>query len=574
MTPADAASPLRHAVVVEIEDLALPQVQVVVSAAVQVFTANDPVEVVLTLQGVDEPTQAHAEAVQQICTAAVADLRALPEVLLVGQAEAEAVEALRRVPAGRDEAENARSIALLTLLARELWDATDATAEAPSEQAAEPATDAVHAGHLMVLMAQRDRARVEAAISRRDVLLARDLTAGRRKPHVVLLVQQRQTWSSVSALCAELAAHPDLDFTLTAIDTVADGTGASTAQFLREQGYDPRDGSWLASFLDDVDVLVVDNPYDEFRPAELSATVLAERGVRLVSVPYGNNAIDGALMTKLLWDLPLQRFAWRAYLPSREQARLYAAHCAAGDAPVRVLGSPKLDVSLRSTPRSWGRELRARAKGRRVVLWNPHFRMEEGGWSTFHLYLQPMLQRFLQRSDLMLIIRPHFRLFADLALLEGGPSRVEQTLRRVADENEHIVLDLTADYTEALAAADAMMSDLSSLATVFMPTGKPLLYLRREDGPGTNAEGAYFEAMYQARSWADVEEFLELVRRGKDPQEAERAAAVHRHFPFADGRASERIVADIVDSLRAELFLEDDAVGAGLLQAAGLRGDR
>nr|WP_231126996.1 CDP-glycerol glycerophosphotransferase family protein [Motilibacter aurantiacus] len=279
-------------------------------------------------------------------------------------------------------------------------------------------------------------------------------------------------------------------------------------------------------------------------------------------------------MTKLLWDLPLQRFAWRAYLPSREQARLYAAHCAAGDAPVRVLGSPKLDVSLRSTPRSWGRELRARAKGRRVVLWNPHFRMEEGGWSTFHLYLQPMLQRFLQRSDLMLIIRPHFRLFADLALLEGGPSRVEQTLRRVADENEHIVLDLTADYTEALAAADAMMSDLSSLATVFMPTGKPLLYLRREDGPGTNAEGAYFEAMYQARSWADVEEFLELVRRGKDPQEAERAAAVHRHFPFADGRASERIVADIVDSLRAELFLEDDAVGAGLLQAAGLRGDR
>nr|WP_231135190.1 CDP-glycerol glycerophosphotransferase family protein [Motilibacter deserti] len=262
-------------------------------------------------------------------------------------------------------------------------------------------------------------------------------------------------------------------------------------------------------------------------------------------------------MTRLLWDLPLQRLAWRAYLSSREQARLYAAHCAAGDAPVRVLGSPKLDASVNAVPESWGRQLRARAKGRPVVLWNPHFRMEEGGWSTFHLYLQPLLQRFTQRSDLVLLVRPHFRLFADLAEIEGGPSRVETTLRRLAAEHDTIHLDDTADYTEALATADAMMSDLSSLATVFLPTGKPLLYLRREDGPGTNDEGAYFESMYQARSWEDVDAFLDMVRRGKDPQAAERAAAVERHFPYVDGRASRRIVDDIVESFRSELFLED-----------------
>ena len=78
MSQVDAGNPPRHVVVIEIEDLGLPQAQVVVSAAAQVFTANDPVEVVLTVAGVDDPTQAHAEAVQRICTAAVDDTRALP----------------------------------------------------------------------------------------------------------------------------------------------------------------------------------------------------------------------------------------------------------------------------------------------------------------------------------------------------------------------------------------------------------------------------------------------------------------------------------------------------------------
>ena len=48
------------------------------------------------------------------------------------------------------------------------------------------------------------------------------------------------------------------------------------------RAYVPVSAEHLLAHLDDVDVRVLDNPYDEMRPAGLAAAALAERGVRLV----------------------------------------------------------------------------------------------------------------------------------------------------------------------------------------------------------------------------------------------------------------------------------------------------
>jgi hypothetical protein len=131
----------------------------------------------------------------------------------------------------------------------------------------------------------------------------------------------------------------------------------TTADLLRGRGYEPRDGQWLQDNLSAVDVVVLDNPYDEFRPPALTVPALARAGVRLVAVPYGTNVIDGDFMRHLTFDMPLHRLAWRSYVSSPIQRDLYVEWCRAGADHVRALGTPKLDRILQSTPSPRARQL-------------------------------------------------------------------------------------------------------------------------------------------------------------------------------------------------------------------------
>lgn len=543
-----AAVAERLRVLVEVVDPDAPQIGVVLSGAMQLFGPADPVDVVLFVSGVEEPDVRIGALLQELCLRTQLEGSPLPETVLLGESGATATPAVAHVRASADDAENARAIALLTGVAQSLWQEPAAT---PT-----PVEDDGAAALVPLLEARLARSQAQTAIARHDARAATAVQRGDRRPHVAVLFQHRSYWNAVVTVVEALTAAEDVEVTLVAVDSDADGRDASTADFLVERGYRPRSAQWLTRNLSDVDVVVMDNPYDEMRPEDLSATALAAAGVRLVALPYGMSAIDGTFMTRLLWDLPLQRLAWRAYLPTEQLREAYARHCAAGAEPVRVLGSAKLDRIVAPARSTLGVALRRTARKRPIVLWNPHFRLGTGGWSTFDVYLEPLLQHAMAHPDLVLLIRPHFRLFRDLRLAGGSAADVEQTLRAVCARHENIVLDDSPDYVDALTACDAMLSDLSSLATELLPTGKPILYLHREGGPGPSGAGAYFDAMDRATGWPDVERFLDQVRRGEDPSRQRRLAAAEQHLGPADGHAGERIAADLIASLRSELALE------------------
>ncbi|GAB3681663.1 CDP-glycerol glycerophosphotransferase family protein [Angustibacter aerolatus] len=548
--PAGPVAAQRVRVVVEVvgrECLTDGSARVVVSAAAQLFEASDPVDVVLCVAGVDEPDEALAQVVLTWCLEAVERPAQLPELVLLGAAEAASEPAQVHVEAGRSAAADARSVALLTAAAQSLW--AEQTAVAPEPLAA-PAPSAA----LERAKARADREHAALLVARRDVRAALRLHHGARRPRVVGLFQHVSYWATVEPVWRLLAERADVELVPVALVSSVDVRSGATADFLRGQGYEPRPASWLAEHLDDVDVVLLDNPYDEARPWQFHAEYLARHGVRLAYLPYGNNAIDGDVMTSMLWDRPLHRLAWRAYLPSPLQRELYARHCAAGDDPVRVVGSPKHDVARAAEPTAGSRRLRELAGHRHLVVWNPHFRTAPGGWSTFTRYVRPLLQHAAGRDDLLLVVRPHFRLFSELRA--AGLSHLERELRAAALAGD-VVLDESADYRDAMAAADSMLSDLSSLATEFLLTGRPLLYLHRTDGPGPSAEGGYLHETDVATEWSQVEAWLrEVPTRASDP--AARRELLDRWFPMADGRAAQRVVDDLAGSLRGELLLDDD----------------
>ncbi|GAB3596344.1 hypothetical protein GCM10027446_23060 [Angustibacter peucedani] len=543
-------------VVVEVADLASDGARAVVSAAVQLFSAADPVDVVLHVSGSDEPTQEQAEVVLGWCLGAVDQPSELPEVLLVGTAEATAEPAAVTVRAEADVPAAARAVALLTAAAQTVW----AAAEPPAPVVHEAAPVAAQADPVAGGRAAARLARVTAleALARRDVTSAVQVAQGRRRPTVVGLFQHVSYWAAVEDVYRELAARDDVDFVPVALESVVDRRSGSTQEFLRENGFDPRPETWLIQGMDDVDAVVLENPYDEMRPWQLRVEDFARRGVRMVGLPYGNNAISGQFMDALLWDQPLHRLAWRYYLPNSTQRELYAQHCAAGDDPVRVLGNPKHDAIVRAARAGAGAEPSPNAAawlelaaGRPVVVWNPHFRTAPGGWSTFPRYLRQVVAYAQDHDDLVLVVRPHFRLFSELR--RGGLGHLERELRAAVLAIPNLVLDETPDYRDALGVADAMVSDLSSLASEFLVTGRPLLYLHRADGPGPSAEGGYLDAADRAESWPDVGRFLDQVRAGTDASADERRAAVARAFPFLDGGSARRVVDDLVRSLLADL---------------------
>jgi hypothetical protein len=548
---------LKARVSLEFDPSALDESRVVLSAALSLFTSADGVEVVLSLVDIDEPTPEQAEWFVRTCPTLVRDATQLPDIVLLGAAEAAEQDCLLRLSAGADPVVNAHGIALLTALAQALWDKGGQahTTITPIAPGTTPEMARRARGRFL-------RAEVGTAIARRDLARVRQ-SAGR--PHVVVLSQYRSYWGALQTVCEALSERDDVVLNVVALQPANDAEPGLTAQFLRERGYAPQDETWLLEHLDSIDVAIIDHPYDELRSAPLRSSALAAMGIRLAYLPYCTPTADGVHQQSLMYDLPLHQRAWRVFARSPRQAEMYARYGSVGNDHVRVLGLPKLDrlVNPPAARTPGSARLSGQIKGRRTVLWNAHFTVAMGDrtLSTFDSYVEQLVGWFVAHPDVVLLFRPHFNLFPRLRALGNEGVAMERNLRATAARHRNVILDETPDYLDAFTVADAMISDASSLITEFMPSRKPVLYLHSDRGPGYNEDAAYFDDLYQARSWQDVERFLRMVVASDDPMRQQREASLTTHFHALDGRAGERIADHIVTHLQLELGLSTQRVG-------------
>ncbi|WP_459641842.1 hypothetical protein [Kineococcus sp. NUM-3379] len=474
-------------VAIEITDLGSAAADVVISAAAQMFGSADPVEVLYHLSGVDEPTEEQAQRLETAILSGIPVSGALPPVRLSGHARALATHCAVRFRATADVAESARSVALLTSFAGALWDEPAATG-APKATLA----------HDKVRRA-RDRRRRED---------------GGRPLHAVVVVQHPNTWGALAPIAAAAAAHHRVEVNVVALESALSRNDQEVSHFVRAEGYEPRDETWFQNNLDTVDVVVLADPYDEFRPATFHVDALAARGIRLVYSAYAENIGGGRDSLARQYDAPLHNLAWRSFLPSREQVTLYAEHCTAGGAATRCLGPVKADWLLGTAPDQGAMTtLRAAIGDRPTVLWNPHFTHGPGGLSTFLTYAHEFLGHFGQHADHFLIARPHFRLLADLDRSGDQARRLADDFRRACGRLANVHLDESRDYRAAMLSADVLVSDLSSLIPEFLELGRPVYYLERPDAAPTVSDGTWRSKVTTVRSAAELRAALESTTR-------------------------------------------------------------
>lgn len=212
-------------------------------------------------------------------------------------------------------------------------------------------------------------------------------------------------------------------------------------------------------------------------------------------------------------------------------ARILRKAYAFGRRPVWVEGYPRNDVLVGGDGAEVRRTLGIGA-GERVILYAPTWRDDREGIVEFL-----DLDRLADAADAVVLVRGHSR-----TLLPG------------ADAVGARVIDVTAypDISRLLLAADALVTDYSSVMFDFTVTGKPIYFFTPDlDHYRGELRGFYFDLAEQAPGpLTSTQDALEqaLADDAIAGVYASRYEAWRARFNSRDdGRAAERVVARILD---------------------------
>lgn len=322
---------------------------------------------------------------------------------------------------------------------------------------------------------------------------------------------------------------------------IADGIDFSTPDVMHPERFRPH-------------VAFVQNPYDETRPPVFKSSHLIASGARIAYIPYGLEMGGGAWNLKAQFDLPVHRQAWRIFARSARHKAMFAKYCRSGSSHVVVTGHPKFDPPP-SKATIQDVALSAKIKGRKVVLWTPHFSVTDvPTWSTYKLYNETIFDTFAKRYDLFLLLRPHPLFYKSMRDNGHWDDTGEASFRHMIAASDNMWLDDSVDYQAAFRYSDALMTDVGSFLLEYLPTDKPILYLHLPDGLGMNDDGALTEYLYEARQQQDIPEFVDMLAGGEDPRRDERCR-IKSDFIFGLNKSAAQ---HICDELYASLLKGDD----------------
>ena len=184
------------------------------------------------------------------------------------------------------------------------------------------------------------------------------------------------------------------------------------------------------------------------------------------------------------------------------------------------------------------------------VLWTPRWSYSGiTGGSHFLEYRNDFIslrKRYGNKIDLS--IRPHklaFRSFVQKGLM----SEEELVEYQESLENNHVnIYDTSAvEIDENIKETDIFLADYSSMLIVLFLTERPIIYCEFPNADPLPEYQEMFNAMYIARSWEDVEHYLDDLIKGEDPLLAKRqevAKQIYETHKNATQKIVDRVVRD------------------------------
>lgn len=302
------------------------------------------------------------------------------------------------------------------------------------------------------------------------------------------------------------------------------------------------------------DVVFLQNPYDEARPATFRSEYLHQRGVKIAYIPYALDTGIGEESMIYQYNLPCQNIATWIFARSQRHKEEFAIQCNAGNEHVYVTGHPKFDFYESRFNLNTKNNVKIK-----TILWTTHFVLpgDVKMYSTFNIYCDAFI-KLMMRDDINIIIRPH-PLFKQWIHMASQVARDNyERLVAVSSERKNVEWDFDSNYQISFSRSDALIADAGSFLLEYLPSKKPILYLTHETCHGLNKTADFIYSSYDvARQEDDIYKFIDNIVNDIDLMKPLREKVLQEELYIDDSTAGEKISNVIFETLRNDDFRVD-----------------
>jgi len=298
-------------------------------------------------------------------------------------------------------------------------------------------------------------------------------------------------------------------------------------------------------------------PYAHLYPERFKPEAVMQNGCRIAYIPYGLEVGGGLFNARYQYDTEIPRLAWRIFARSDGQMASFGRHCLVGNSHVRVTGHPRSQKAQAQVDTPDPDNLKARAQGRPIILWSPHFTVNSRRkWSSFIDHHEAIIRIFEKRQDLFLLVRPHPFLKSALAKhADWGPEKTRSWFADL-DARDNMAVDNSTDYQSAFKASSALLSDAGSFLVEYLYTDKPICYLSGDGNIGLNEEVSALDYFHRGSSASLIEDFVAMVQGQDDPKAEARHKALRAYFGPPNRIASQEILDTIATEVNEPGFFD------------------
>lgn len=209
---------------------------------------------------------------------------------------------------------------------------------------------------------------------------------------------------------------------------------------------------------------------------------------------------------------------------------------------IEVLGSPKVDgvinyrTHLDEIPASWSKK----CLNKKVILLNSSLRDMINKKNYIELICR-IFEEILTSDSLILIWRLHPLYKNTLQQMRPELFDIVEGLVKIARNNPSFILDELTSFYPSFLISDAMISDTSSLARIYLFTQKPIYYLYgSKNNKKLYYSLNYFESYFRLDDLSIID-FLNMVVTGLDVNKNERIKAAFESIENTNGKCGEEV---------------------------------
>lgn len=377
------------------------------------------------------------------------------------------------------------------------------------------------------------------------------------KISVVFLMQYAPSWGKLELLYESLLENPLFDVHLVCVPEELSDKENATFCYFSEKGYEAinacmENGSWFDIKTLKPDYVFTTRPYDFYLPVEYQSHNMCTY-TRLCNFSYGIN-LDKELadmifgqnsyMHTYMYFVEMESLVQEYQKAQRLGHKLGLIHSA-------CMGMIAIDGFMKEVGKespSW-----EFADAGLKVIWAPRWTTDKKlGGSNFFTYKDFMLDYFRENEDMNLLMRPHPLMF-DNFIRTGEMTEAEVAEYKDKVQNaKNICFDMEKEYAHTFWQSDVLIADYSSIIPEYFLTEKPLIFCI------TNMELTLLDNMkdilkgcYVVDSKEELQDCLEMLRRGQDPKETIRKEMKQKLFGDTLGKSVELTTNWLIEDWRS-----------------------